>query len=78
MSVPNAHFTTLQGAYDVDMMEVTLRVRRYAGQGSRPETKSYTVEVPTSIPLKVLHERGQGATARRVQSRSAGTRMDRP
>jgi len=85
MSVPNAHFTTLQGAYDVDMMEVTLRVRRYAGQGSRPETKSYTVEVPTTATLldalDAVKDTRDGTLAYRKSCRmavcgSCGMRMD--
>ena len=85
MSVPNAHFTTLQGAYDVDMMEVTLRVRRYAGQGSRPETRSYTVEVPTTATLldalDAVKDTRDGTLAFRKSCRmavcgSCGMRMD--
>jgi len=85
MSVPNAHFTTLQGAYDVDMMEVTLRVRRYAGQGSRPETRSYTVEVPTTATLldalDAVKDTRDGTLAYRKSCRmavcgSCGMRMD--
>ena len=62
MSVPNAHFTTLQGAYDVDLMEVTLRIRRYAGDGSPGRDA-------------VLHGRGadHGDAARRAR-RGARTR----
>ena len=85
MAVPNAHFTTLQGAYDVDLMEVTLRVRRYAGEAPRAETKSYTVEVPTTATLldalDAVKDTRDGTLAYRKSCRmavcgSCGMRMD--
>jgi succinate dehydrogenase / fumarate reductase, iron-sulfur subunit len=85
MAVPNAHLTTLKGAYDVELMEVTLRVRRYAGEGARPETKSYTVEVPTTATLldalDAVKDRVDGTLAYRKSCRmavcgSCGMRMD--
>jgi succinate dehydrogenase / fumarate reductase iron-sulfur subunit len=85
MEVPNEHFTTLQGAYDVELMEVTLRVRRYAGNGARAETKSYTVEVPTTATLldalDAVKDTRDGTLAYRKSCRmavcgSCGMRMD--
>ena len=74
-----------QGAYDVDLMEVTLRVRRYAGDGARAETKSYTVEVPTTATLldalDAVKDTRDGTLAYRKSCRmavcgSCGMRMD--
>ncbi len=85
MAIENAHLTTLQGAYDVELMEVTLRVRRYAGEGSRPETRSYTVEVATTATLldalDVVKDKLDGTLAYRKSCRmavcgSCGMRMD--
>ena len=85
MSVPNEHFTTLQGAYDVDLMEVTLQVRRYAGDGARAETESYTVEVPDEATLldvlDAVKDTRDGTLAYRKCCRmavcgSCGMRMD--
>ena len=47
----NEHLTTLKGAYTVELMEVTLRVQRYAGGDARRRYETYTVEVPTTATL---------------------------
>jgi succinate dehydrogenase iron-sulfur subunit len=85
MAASNAHLTTLKGAYDHVLMEVTLRVRRYAGEGSRAETKQYTVEVPVTATLldclDAVKDRHDGTLAFRKSCRmavcgSCGMRMD--
>jgi succinate dehydrogenase / fumarate reductase, iron-sulfur subunit len=85
MEPANAHLTTLQGAYDVELMEVTLRVRRFAGEQDKPQYKTYTVEVPTTASLldclDAVKDRHDGTLAFRKSCRmavcgSCGMRMD--
>jgi succinate dehydrogenase / fumarate reductase iron-sulfur subunit len=85
MEVSNARLTTLQGAYDHVLMEATLRVRRYAGEGARAETKQYTVEVPVTATLldclDAVKDQRDGTLAYRKSCRmavcgSCGMRMD--
>ncbi len=80
-----SHLTTLKGAYDVETMEVTLKVRRYAGNGAKPETRTYTVEVPTTATLldclDSVKETQDGTLSYRKSCRmavcgSCGMRMD--
>ncbi len=84
--IPNEHFTTLKGAYDVDLMEATVRVRRFAGDlDAKPEYRTYTVEVPTTASLlevlEVIKDRQDGTLAFRRSCRmavcgSCGMRVD--
>jgi len=85
MEPANAHLTTLKGAYDHELMEVTVRVRRYAGQGASAETRAYTVEVPTTATLldclDAIRDHHDGTLAYRKSCRmavcgSCGMRMD--
>jgi succinate dehydrogenase / fumarate reductase iron-sulfur subunit len=80
-----SHLTTLKGAYDHELMDVTLRVRRYEGDGARAHTETYTVEVPVTATLldclDVVKEKQDGTLAFRKSCRmavcgSCGMRMD--
>src|SRR3954453_2603922 len=83
-AIKNAHLTTLQGAYTVELMEAPLRVRRQeAGGTHRYET--YTVEVPVTATvldaLDVIKEQHDGTLAYRKSCRmavcgSCGMRVD--
>ncbi len=81
----NEHLTTLKGAYTVELMEATLRVRRFAGGDARPETRTYTVEIPTTATLldalDAVKDKLDGTLAYRKSCRmavcgSCGMRMD--
>jgi succinate dehydrogenase / fumarate reductase iron-sulfur subunit len=83
-AIQNAHLTTLKGAYTVELMEATLRVRRQeAGGAHRYET--YTVEVPVTATvldaLDAVKDRHDGSLAYRKSCRmavcgSCGMRVD--
>jgi succinate dehydrogenase / fumarate reductase iron-sulfur subunit len=81
----NEHLTTLKGAYDVEYMEVTLRVQRYDGGEGRRRYDTFTVEVPTTATLldalDAVKDRHDGTLAYRKSCRmavcgSCGMRMD--
>jgi succinate dehydrogenase / fumarate reductase iron-sulfur subunit len=82
--ISNAHLTTLVGAYSVETMEATVRVRRQeAGGTHRYET--YTVEVPVTATvldaLDVIKDQRDGTLAYRKSCRmavcgSCGMRVD--
>ena len=44
--IKNAHFTTLKGAYDTELMEATLRIRRYDPDTQKARFDTFTVTVP--------------------------------
>jgi succinate dehydrogenase / fumarate reductase iron-sulfur subunit len=85
MEPDNAHLTTLQGAYDVDLMDATIRVRRYAGEGAKAEYQTFKVEVPVTATLldvlDAVKDTRDGTLAYRKSCRmavcgSCGMRMD--
>jgi succinate dehydrogenase / fumarate reductase, iron-sulfur subunit len=85
MEIANEQLTTLQGAYDVEMMEATLRVRRYAGEGARAEFQTFTVEVPVTATvldaLDAIKDTRDGTLSYRKSCRmavcgSCGMRLD--
>jgi succinate dehydrogenase / fumarate reductase iron-sulfur subunit len=66
-------------------MEVTLRVRRYGGEGAKAEYRTYTVEVPTTATLldclDAIKDKQDGSLSYRKSCRmavcgSCGMRMD--
>lgn len=84
--VENAHYTTLKGAYHVELMEATLRVRRYGGDDDvKPRYDTFTVEIPTTASvldaLDQIKEKQDGTLAYRKSCRmaicgSCGMRID--
>ena len=85
-AIPNEHYTTLKGAYAVEMMEATVRVRRYTGDvDAKPEYRTYTVEVPVTASvlevLETIKDKRDGSLAFRRSCRmavcgSCGMRVD--
>ena len=85
-TIDNEHLTTLKGAYDVQLMEVSLRVQRFDGdEGARRRYERYTVEVPTTATLldclDAVKDKHDGSLAYRKSCRmavcgSCGMRLD--
>jgi succinate dehydrogenase / fumarate reductase, iron-sulfur subunit len=82
--IKNAHLTTLQGAYTVELMEATLCVRRQE-PGGEHRYETYTVEIPSTATvldaLDVIKDRHDGTLAYRKSCRmavcgSCGMRVD--
>ena len=84
--IENGHYTTLPGAYHVEMMEASLRIRRFDGdQDRKPRYDTYTVEIPTTASvldaLDAVKEKLDGTLAYRKSCRmaicgSCGMRID--
>jgi len=84
--ISNAHYTTLQGAYDVEMMEATIKVRRYDGEeGDHATFETFTVEIPATATvldaLDAVKDKIDGTLAYRKSCRmsicgSCGMRVD--
>lgn len=83
--VPNSHFTTLEGAYDVELMEATLRIRRYDPETQRARFDQFTVTVPVTATvldaLDAIKDTRDGTLAYRKSCRmavcgSCGMRID--
>jgi succinate dehydrogenase / fumarate reductase iron-sulfur subunit len=75
-TIDNEHLTTLKGAYDVQLMEVSLRVQRFDGdEGARRRYERYTVEVPTTATLldclDAVKDKHDGSLAYRKSCRMA-------
>jgi succinate dehydrogenase / fumarate reductase iron-sulfur subunit len=49
--IPNSHFTTLKGAYDVEKMDATLRVRRYDPETGKSRFDTFTVNIPVTATV---------------------------
>ena len=83
--IPNSHFTTLQGAYDVETMEATLRIRRYDPETERSRFDTFTVTIPVTASvldaLDAIKDQHDGTLAYRKSCRmavcgSCGMRVD--
>ena len=73
--IKNAHFTTLKGAYDVDTMDATLRIRRYDPDTQRSRFDTFTVTIPVTASVldaldAVLELRGVAAELLSERDRS--------
>lgn len=49
--IPNSHFTTLKGAYDVEKMDATLRVRRFDPDTGKSRFDTFTVNIPVTATV---------------------------
>ena len=71
--IPNSHFTTLQGAYDVETMEATLRVRRYDPETQRSRFDQFTVTIPVTASvldaLDAIKDQHDGSLSDRKSTR---------
>ncbi len=83
--IKNAHFTTLQGAYDTELMEATLRIRRWDPDTQRARFDTFTVTVPVTASvldaLDAIKDTRDGTLAYRKSCRmavcgSCGMRID--
>ncbi len=83
--IPNSHFTTLKGAYDVELMEATLKVRRYDPDTKRARFDVFTVTIPTTATvldaLDAIKDTRDGTLSYRKSCRmavcgSCGMRVD--
>ena len=83
--IKNAHFTTLQGAYDTELMEATLRIRRWDPDTQRARFDTFTVTVPVTASvldaLDAIKDTHDGTLAYRKSCRmavcgSCGMRID--
>jgi len=83
--IPNSVFTTLQGAYDTEKMEATLRVRRYDPETQRSRFDTFTVTIPVTASvldaLDAIKDQHDGSLSYRKSCRmavcgSCGMRID--
>ncbi len=83
--IPNSHFTTLEGAYDVELMEATIKVRRYDPDTKKARFDIFTVTIPTTATLldalDVVKDTRDGTLSYRKSCRmamcgSCGMRVD--
>ena len=50
-AIENAHFTTLQGAYDTETMEATVKVRRFNPETGKSRFDTFTVTIPVTATV---------------------------
>lgn len=83
--IKNAHFTTLKGAYDTELMEATLRIRRWDPDTQKARFDTFTVTVPVTASvldaLDAIKDTRDGTLAYRKSCRmavcgSCGMRID--
>ncbi len=83
--IKNAHFTTLQGAYDTEYMEATVKVRRFDPETQKARFDTFTVTIPVTATvldaLDAIKDTRDGTLAYRKSCRmsvcgSCGMRVD--